>query len=508
MPVRKSRIRKSRCRHGRKKSMRKGCKSRPGPKRKSSRKVRRSRRQNVKKYNYQLSGAQKRKRSKIRSKAATKIQSLQRKRRAKSRVNTRRLLAHTPENVYSTQDAEPSYIWSRVTPYVTKYIEDSHTLPEDWELDDLNYKPSLLEKIFQITKQLTARCRINWIDNPQPPHPMIEKMFNTDSFFIDRSHAGGIMDIRPKQSIIEKWGNDGELLVYELMNNDSRYQKINMTNFIYKFNNLMYQELYDELSTYDFQDKIMTLSLSQLQIYSIDVPLPITNPLWNEAWYKQMIVSDIKVQWAEKDNFYKIFPYGYNILLPIWEISFGKGEKYNTMVIDLTNHINQYFEENGQNDNAKYILNVSFSSKLRDNGHAMLIAIEDGKVYGCDPNGFVETTDTYLYSEQLRQLMQTIASKCYFEYGGMLEDLNPGCHNTSKFQLDGLVCQSWTNYLALLIAINPSVKVPAIFDYHAVKGYSREYLFQRAVFIVMYLFERFSEFIRDKLEDDRFFEII
>ena len=44
MPVRKSKLQKSPCRYGRKKSLRKGCKSRPGPKRtkKSSRKPRRS----------------------------------------------------------------------------------------------------------------------------------------------------------------------------------------------------------------------------------------------------------------------------------------------------------------------------------------------------------------------------------------------------------------------------------------------------------------------------------
>ena len=48
MPLRKSRKRRSRCRYGRKKSLRQGCKSRPGPKRRSRRKslrrVRRSRR--------------------------------------------------------------------------------------------------------------------------------------------------------------------------------------------------------------------------------------------------------------------------------------------------------------------------------------------------------------------------------------------------------------------------------------------------------------------------------
>ena len=44
MPLRRSRKRRSPCRYGRKKSLRQGCKSRPGPKRKSPRRVRRSRR--------------------------------------------------------------------------------------------------------------------------------------------------------------------------------------------------------------------------------------------------------------------------------------------------------------------------------------------------------------------------------------------------------------------------------------------------------------------------------
>ena len=48
MPLRRSRKRRSRCRYGRKKSLRQGCKSRPGPKRRSKsktpRRVRRSRR--------------------------------------------------------------------------------------------------------------------------------------------------------------------------------------------------------------------------------------------------------------------------------------------------------------------------------------------------------------------------------------------------------------------------------------------------------------------------------
>ena len=44
MALRRSRKRRSPCRYGRKKSLRQGCKSRPGPKRKSPRRVRRSRR--------------------------------------------------------------------------------------------------------------------------------------------------------------------------------------------------------------------------------------------------------------------------------------------------------------------------------------------------------------------------------------------------------------------------------------------------------------------------------
>ena len=53
MPIRRSRKRRSRCRYGRKKSLRQGCKSRPGPKRqspkRSPRKVRRSRKQSPRK---------------------------------------------------------------------------------------------------------------------------------------------------------------------------------------------------------------------------------------------------------------------------------------------------------------------------------------------------------------------------------------------------------------------------------------------------------------------------
>ena len=136
MPIRKSRkIRsRSRSKHRRKKSVRRIKKKSPRRVRKSYKKrsrltrrsrkrsvVRRSRKKNIKKYNYRLSGSQKRQRSPKRKKAATKIQALQRQQIAKSRIRNRRLLAENPEDVYSTQEVEPSYIWNRITPYITRF---------------------------------------------------------------------------------------------------------------------------------------------------------------------------------------------------------------------------------------------------------------------------------------------------------------------------------------------------------------------------------------------------
>ena len=522
MPMRKSRkIRsRSRSKHRRKKSVRRIRKKSRRRVRKSYKKrsrltrrsrkrsvVRRSRKKNIKKYNYRLSGSQKRKRSQKRKKAATKIQALQRQQIAKSRIRNRRLLAENPQDVYSTQEVEPSYIWSRITPYLSRKIESSHKLPDNWVLEDLNFTPKKVRDMLTASKSLITNCRIKWIENPRPPHPFIEKLFNTDSFYIQRSHAGGIMDIRPKESIIKKWVENGDQLVYDLMDLNIRH-KINMMEFQMEFRAGKYSQIYKKLMTYDFHDKIMTLSNSELHIFSIHVPLLTTYP---QSWMRDMYTPTIKIQWAREDDFYKIFQYGYNVLLPIWDINFAGGtiidKNSDTMIVDLTNHINEFFRKNKKIKNAKYILQVGFGSKRSGSGHSVLIAIEDENVYGCDPNGF-DKSPGYKYSKDLSDLMKIIGSKCNLKYGGMLEELNPGCHNTSIFQLTGLVCKSWTTYLALLIAMNPSVKVPAIFDYHAVKGYSREYLMQRAVFIVMYLFERFAEFIRDKKADDRFFQTI
>ena len=105
MVLRKSRKRRSKspCRYGRKKSMRKGCKSRPGPKRKS---VRRSRRKSMRR-----SRRKSMRRSRRKSVRRSRRKSVRRSRR-KSVRRSRRKSVRRSGNIYSysANDKLPQYV--------------------------------------------------------------------------------------------------------------------------------------------------------------------------------------------------------------------------------------------------------------------------------------------------------------------------------------------------------------------------------------------------------------
>ena len=93
MVLRKSRTRKSRspCRYGRKKSMRRGCKSRPGPKRRSRRRSRKQlRRRSMKKTSRCRYGRKKSMRRGCKSRPGPKRRSVRRSRRRRSVRRSRR----------------------------------------------------------------------------------------------------------------------------------------------------------------------------------------------------------------------------------------------------------------------------------------------------------------------------------------------------------------------------------------------------------------------------------
>ena len=173
-------------------------------------------------------------------------------------------------------------------------------------------------------------------------------------------------------------------------------------------------------------------------------------------------------------------------------------------VNDTLPTVYRYMEKNGRCQ-----FGVSIDLKERDTGHAVVLVFEDNKVYACDSNGTpFNYFGIYPYTKIVKNIMNAFIEYSYddnrLEYGGMIGELNPGCHNTSEFQLYGGVCASWAKYLLLLLSINPHVKTPAIFDYHAIKGYTENYLINRAILIVLYLFEHSIEGLLDPVKHSEY----
>ena len=396
-------------------------------------------------------------------------------------------------------------------------------------------------------------CRLGWVERPRKANDVVKALFDSTNFEIKRSRTGGIMDVRPKKAMMDLM-QDGATWLSHLTYGTNRPQDAELFEVLASllddepeeetdwFETEVVDRLplkttdVDYISAMTYVRRGESLPSSVLVqpygrsvvtsrdreefrdsvVLDYDVRKELYDSLKNTSFHRKIAFNRSQFMWAglsledDSTTFNLVYEWmvnenmfndfipmkdGKQVILPSFQLQYRdipdkNWEPSSQQVRDVLPTIYKYMRKNGR-------CQFGLGMYLEDSGHAVVLVFEDNKVYACDSNG-TSFQDDYPFTTIVKNIMNAfIKHSDRLEYGGVLGELNPGCHNASKFQLYGGVCASWAKYLLLLLSINPHVKAPAIFDYHAVKGYTDNYLINRAILIVLYLFEHSLEGLLD-----------
>ena len=404
----------------------------------------------------------------------------------------------------------------------------------------------------EIKHDIHDHCRLSWIAKPKRANDTVKQLYDTKHFEIKRSKTGGIMDVRPRENMLRKMKDTKQWLSYltQLKSDTDTAQKNNLFQVL---SGLIgdNQEKQSQLDWFD-SDVVNKLPLALVdrdwpyptrpatskdreyfrniidmdcdirkQIYNDFIDIDFTQKIYfnqsHNMWAGISLSDDNEIfnivhEWLINESmFNRLIPVkdGKQLILPSFKLRWGNipSERWKPSRDEINNILPTVYKYMRLNGRCQFGLSMYLNG--RDAGHAVVLVFEDNKVYGCDSNGTpFELISSYPYTKLLKNIMNAFIEysrpDSKITYGGLLGELNPGCHNTSEFQLHGGVCASWAKYLLLLLSINPHVKTPAIFDYHAIKGYTEKYLLNRAILIVLYLFEHGMEGLRDPSKNTKY----